>query len=668
MEFKKILLGLMMIAGIVVSIFAMEPQGKRKSFKSEEPAKRQRIETLPEEIRVKTSDNESMLVFIEVAQSIPTLNHLIDVLKDNGELFGENVFVPLAEVASREFKWIVRTLTILQNNPNEQIDMEWLSVEQLVMLANACEYLDLEQLQNLLLEELAKHDLVANALEPMYPDVLKKFWKLHSRFSYAYMLNAVSLREEFETLVDAAVVGFHGNRLISWSTEQGTIKVWNLQTGKQMLPNLIHNQVDNVLVSQNGTKFVSFSPIAGTSDTAIKIWDLINLNQAPRELSQEHLEEIKISQDGSKLFLRCGGRVVQTAEEEVVEPEKIVIWDLDNPDEDAIELQHRGMFGFVVNDTKVVFWSGLAVLISDLDHLDQDVQMIPQQEDIATVDISSDNRMLIIRSYDEGIISLVDLQGDNQQPREIARSIVKFYINNDSSELFVWSRQEKQIMIFNLFDIDQVPHRLPYAADIDGIFTTSDDTKLIVWPTRGGWGIQNAGPLTVSIWDLNNLDLNPREIPYPFVGSSILGPALSGTLVSRDNNKLIIWASNQELITIWDLHNPDKKPWKLYRKLSTAYPLGGVILTPHRMDMVSWKQNRKISVWSINVLDQFDNLNSDHIKLMIWIYNHKNMRPQEVATFDIRSIPNAIKNAYATLQDNLKRPLQRFPIVQVLNS
>jgi hypothetical protein len=333
-------------------------------------------------ITIQTSDGQNFTISKQIAKQIPMIKGLMEDI-------GESAAIPLPTVSGKEFDWIIQSLDMLNKNPNAQINTQEFSVEQLIELVNACEYLDLDHLENRLFKVLNRRNLFeGNTLENMNNITLKKFFMQHPIRSY---LNSVRLCRQLNLGSSIVRVSPDGNELISRSHSDGIIKIWDLNTGRQLFEDLLHEDVGEVIISPDGSKMISRSYRAGI----IKIWDLNTGMQLFEDLLHEDVDEVIISPDGNKMISWS------------LEPGIIKIWDLNTGMQIFEDLLHERVHGVIISldGSKMISWPDSDGIIKIWD-LNTGRQLFEDllYERLDEVIISPDGRKFISWSFDKPVI------------------------------------------------------------------------------------------------------------------------------------------------------------------------------------------------------------------------------------------------------------------------
>lgn len=592
---KRIFLNVVMILGFMGLIVAMDrPVGQ------DSPAKRQKIVRSPSRIKIQTADGQEFVISSEMAKQIPVINNMIEAI-------GQSETIPLPVVNGAAFDWIVKNLERFYKNL--PVDTEGLSVDQLIDLVNACEFLELEDLQAIVFKTLNKHPLLReSSFVAMNETALNKFWKQSPIYVHIASLLHTSLiisRQEIE--VDD-IISAADNRLIFWSVNQG-IRILDLNNLDKGLHSLEKEMISEVVISLDGRTLASrFSevieleepeglqeeqPLQHQKNEIIKIWNLDDVNQIPLVLDHqwigEHEDEVEfgilLNFDGTKLIARSGIEGL------------LKIWNLQNLAEDPRDLLHPN---------------------------------------VSYVTISADGTMLVSSSFEDGIIKIWDMNNLNEEPSELVHERVSATIVSSNEKLISWSAENGILEIWNMKDLDQLPKQLQFK-NISDVMVSSDGVKLVSWSLRD---------MVIQIWNMNNLNEPPQKLYFKRgIGA--------GFKVSLNRNELLLWWRIKGTIEIRNLNDLDEElPVLDHENVSD------VVESFDGRKLISWSYaNQTIRIWDMNIIDELKNLNVDQIESIIWLYKVRQI--QQLDQLLKVPIPKHLKPAYASLSDSLKTMLKK---------
>lgn len=608
---KRIFLNIVIILGFIGSIIPMgqeRPAGPVAASgffgqAEDSPAKRQKIDQPSSRIKIQTADGQEFMISSEIAKQIPTINGLIEDI-------GQSEAIPLPVVNGEAFDWIIKSLgRFYKDLP---VDTQGLSVDQLIDLVNACEYLELEDLQIILFKTLNKHPLLReSSFDAMNETVLNKFWKQNPFYLYIASFLHQSIGISPQKLELDHIFSADENKLILWSVNEGIgfLDLNNLD----YVRSLEKEMVSDVVISLNGRVLASRSselieleepeglqeeqPLQHQRNEVIKIWNLNDLDKIPQVLDHQWIDEhsdeaafgIMLNPDGTKLIARSGVEGL------------LKIWNLQNLAEGPRNLPH---------------------------------------EHVSRVIISPDGTTLVSSSFDEGTIKIWDMNDLDEEPSELVHERVSRTIVSSNGKLISWSTGNGIIEIWDMKDLDQLSKQLQFKS-ISNVMVSSDGSKLVAWSERNR---------IIQVWNLNNLDQKP-ESTYFRSGD------VPGFKLSLDGKKLIVWWRNSGTIEIRNLDNLDQKLQTFRHK-----NVSDVVEILDGRKLIAWSyQDQKIRMWDMNVIDEFENLNAHQIELIMWL--HKARKIEQMDQLLLVPIPEHLKPAYASLSDTLKTILKKlFPI------
>ena len=260
---KKLFISLVVMLGFMGSMVAMDPVSASGSFG----------QAYEGTITIQTSDGQNFTISKQIAKQIPTINGLMEDL-------GESAVIPLLNVGSKEFNWIIQTIEMANKISDEKYDsrellasIDKLSVDELISLINACKYLGLEDLEDkafyFISSRFSGEKVSFDVLQKMNDDVLKKLWETSSLYPELMKVKNIQAAE--------AIVSPDGNSLVSYGNN--VITVWNLNNLNERPQELSHEKVRGVIISPDGNTLISWSGqervFLSRSDVGtIKIWIL----------------------------------------------------------------------------------------------------------------------------------------------------------------------------------------------------------------------------------------------------------------------------------------------------------------------------------------------------------------------------------------------------------
>jgi WD40 repeat protein len=505
---KKVILSIAFGLGVVGNLMAMEPTyaeatAGRPVISSGNAGQESGEEIVTSEVEVKpvaeepmvkfiTSDNQERSIPLSEAKKIPVVNLMLEDIDEEHQIMA----IPLSNVDGKSLKSITNLL--IQKKYEYEVtenDFKDFTVDDVINLINATEYLDLEILKATLFKVLSQKNVSVPQLTAMSSILLKQFWLHHPAYHYFFAPKAA------ETLHSSGGIIFvspHGDKLASTFLRNSPLNLW-----------IVGSPVtEQFPVFHARPYFIANKIVAPVENEGIGVWDLDNFEQSPYVVPTAFFSLNTVSSDETKLITWSPG------------VRGITVWNLENLDEEPWELDER-FDNVIASARSLIAWDDQTIKIWNINDLEQKPYKLSYQA--SSVSVSADGNTLIAWSYNNGTIRVWDMnqleKGFYDLEHERVNSV---HVGVGSHRNIVVSAalSKNSIKIWDLNNPDKLVRELRNV-NISGFFITND--RLIVF------SVEKMG--YVDIYDLNNLDQVPYRMPFN---------KAEGVMVSADGSTLVV--------------------------------------------------------------------------------------------------------------------------------
>lgn len=396
-----------------------------------------------------------------------------------------------------------------------------------------------------------------------------------------------TLRGHNSSVLSVAVTP-DGKKVISGSGDN-TIKVWDLETGQELLNLTEHKERVNALaVTPDGKKIVSgagqSTALAGwtSSDNTIKVWDL----ETGRELFtlEGHtamINAVAVTPDGRKVISASSDASLK-------------IWDLQTREQLHTLTGHKGIYDWrkgevndiaITSDGKQAISASsddLSLIIWDLDSGEK-LKSLPVSVGLhgqSVVTITPDGK-LAVSGYENSIL-LWDLT-DKAWPRyrtlgEHTGDITAVAVTSDGK----WAVSASQDITLKIWDLEnkrKSPILPGHKSSVKVIAVTPDGTKAI-----------SVGHSDLKVWDLH---IGRELFTLDGVNVQLVSPLNKIIAFTPDNQRVI--ATSFHGITVWNLCNGEE----LLNLRGHNNDVLAVAIAPDGKKAVSASEDKTLKVWDL---------------------------------------------------------------------
>lgn len=601
---KKLVLLALIVFGVIGNLAAMEKE--------------------PGTVTIQTSEQE-FIISDEIAKIIPVIKGM---LEDIGE---SEAAIPLPTVNSKDFDWIIQIIKQRITDPDIKIELKDPSAERLISLVNSSEFLGLEDFKESLLDQLIKNsnfvnDLLLTKNFNLTLSSLQYLWKNSSAYWYIFnLLGTVASLESYDSYIIKAVISPDSKKLILLDS-YSKISIRDLID--------VYNKPQYII--DETKSFFSF-----------------------RSAEKREVRNFAITPDGNQLilwisFLKPTGQ--RTGVFTYVEPRGwIEVWDLNNLNNEPKRFNHNDLGGskvdvdnFIVtpNGKKLIMGDEFGVRMWDLDNLGAMPYVISQDRSPALgLLVTPDSKKLFVGFYhtDASTIQIFDVGTDDNNNRLLKtipyQRLSNITLNPDGSKLVAGTVFGK-VTIFDVKDDFKVFKT--FEGLVKGLITP-DNKYLMCWQPSEVNKINRK----IFVYDMQSLDKPSKSLD---IGNQFI--------VTLNDSTIIGWSTMDGSSYVWNLHNLNFDN----ERHSLPDRVGNVLVTPDGKKLVAWlHDDRMIKIWDRVDSAYLDALNGDQIKLMLWLYGHRNTTWYQslfVASSELRT-------AYESLSDNFKKIVQQsFSVVK----
>jgi WD40 repeat protein/serine/threonine protein kinase len=391
---------------------------------------------------------------------------------------------------------------------------------------------------------------------------------------HAYLSKLLAQKAPRELLghtyvVDSLALSPDGKRLFSgWG--DGTIKVWNVDTGKEVLTLRGHaSHVTCLVLSSDGKCLFS-----GSEDATVKAWDL----EAGKETLtlRGHtgwVSSLALSSDGKRLFSANGD----------LKPGEIKVWDVEAGKElFALRGHISGVTSLALSpDGKRLFsgsWVKLdgEIKVWDVEARKETVSLRGHTDRVSRLALSSDGKRLFSASED-GTIKVWDVEAAKETLTLRAGKIAvnSLVLSADGKRLYLGSGDPR----IQQWDVDAGKEILTlrgHAGAVTSLALSPDGKRLF----------SGSYDRTIKVWNLEGAKETLTLHGHP---SSVTSLALS------PDGKRLFSGSDDRTIKVWDLE-AGKEILSLRGHTAEVFSLA---LSPDGKWLFSGSEDRTIKVWNL---------------------------------------------------------------------
>ena len=648
---KRFIISSLLLMGIAVhNVVAMDPHEKKRSAEFAESAKRQKVE--PQSVKIVTSDEKEIEISYEIMQQIPFIKTMVEDIQ-----FEEAI--PLSEVSESTFNNI---LVLIQNKP---LDLDALSNDALIELANAGEFLSVFSLIRPAVALLFKRSQAQNNFNIIYSQLHHQsrllLWQYHPAYHYFFRFNLIKDRQL--NIFNKVSIHANSHYVASWNTDNGLIKLFNLNNLDEVPFTVTREGVDYITVNND------YMVVSSKKDHQIDVWDLHNLDKGSRIIERKEQQAV-VTLHKNHLIAWFPSP----------DQGSIEIWDLHDLDRESffmkqfnfgyyeITKNYTKLFSLLRRDGVIKIWDlktsellgeiqpmvAPDMLITSFQLTHNNEQLIswsePQNvikvwdavtfqpvgeffhESVDTVITTHNDELLISLSPEAGSIKVWNLRTGTFLRELESNEVTEIVTSDDDSQLIGWSDVHGVIKIWNLHDLNTLPRELRYRATDD----PNNEVELV------GTRLISLSDGTVTIWDIND-EHEPDVFDEKFDSFQI----------DNDFLNLMIWSEEEGSIKIIDVNNPDQPQ----ADLDTYEFTRACFLNDDGTRLITLGKNQ-LTLWKAHNLDE---LTADQINVMIWLYDHKN----NSLNVQLRNYPDQWK-VYETLPGRLQQSIiQLFPAIEL---
>ena len=360
--------------------------------------------------------------------------------------------------------------------------------------------------------------------------------------------------------VRAVAVSQDGARAVSGS-DDGTVRVWNLATGRQDASLTGHTDwVRAVAVSQDGARAVS-----GSDDGTVRVWDLAT-GQEEAALTGHAGEvfSVALSPDGALAVSGGSDRTVR-------------VWDLATGSERAVLAGHtRPVWAVAItpDGARAVSGSGDGTLrVWDLATGRQDAALTGHAGEVFSVALTPDGTCAVSGSGD-GTVRVWNVRAGRQQAVVTGHTgWVRTVMLAKDETLAVSGGEDGSVRVWDLATEREQAILTGHAGEVFSVALTPDGTRAVSGGDDG----------TVRVWNLTADREEPAATGWIF-----------STAVTGDSARAVSGGSDGTL-RVWDLATRREEA----ALTGHTRPVFGVALTPDGALAVSGGSDRTVRVWDL---------------------------------------------------------------------
>jgi len=421
-------------------------------------------------------------------------------------------------------------------------------------------------------------------------------------------------------------------RLLASASTDGTVRVWDVRTGEEMISPLCSNDgaVSSVAFSPNGKNVVS-----GAENGTACVWSLSDAHGIPQRLNRHSgaVSSVLYSPDGSCLASASLNSAflwnAETNQERAVltghsgevhalafssdsrllatgsEDQTIQIWDIatGKPKYTSCNPHRKPIYslGFLPHSQKVAAGSGDDIILCKPKHGKNTVPLHSGSGPVISIDPSSDG-LLLVSAYGNSVClstlpqprvenSSVVLDGHTETVRAATFSHNGLYIASASDD--------RTIRIWNASGRAEVQPAIAQATDIEAIsaLIMSDSRRLmghrssvrsITVSPDGAVIVSGSDDHSVSLWDART----SAEVLPPLLGHT---GSVHSVAISSDG-RIVASGSSDNTIRLWDLQTgkPFGKPMQGHSSEVKA-----VVFSPNTLWLASGSNDKTVRIWDV---------------------------------------------------------------------